>query len=96
MRFEILYSSSALDDIEDIYNYTSITYGAIKARQVTKELINRIKILSSFPYAFPKITKKCKQDPYYIMTIKPFVVFYNVKENEERIEILSIMKSSRK
>lgn len=96
-KYRILLSQNAKDDIIEIHNY--ITYVLLSpdiSHKFFKGLRKSISQLSFFPYKFPLVRNKLfKNMEYHYMPYKNYLVFYEVIEKQNCVNVLRIVYKKR-
>ena len=84
-------------NIENIYDYISITFSNPKAaKNIVSGIISRINSLEIFPYSHRKLEGRLfsKKD-IRIVAYKNFLILYSVIEKEKTVLIISVFYEKR-
>ncbi|MCL2109540.1 MAG: type II toxin-antitoxin system RelE/ParE family toxin [Oscillospiraceae bacterium] len=96
-KYTIILSDDALADIDGLFRYISVELSAPQAAQnLMAKIKSKIKTLQTQPFANPR----CVESPLYELgyrkvTIKNYIVVYDVKEEEKTVEVLNVFYSRR-
>lgn len=99
MSYEIIYESTAEEDLWEISSYYSSQGGLELAEKMYLKIINQINKLETMP-------SRCPKSDYYensegetarvlILNKMPYKVFFRVKEAERKVFIISVIHSAR-
>ena len=92
MNFEVHFSSAAEADIDQIFDYISITLcSPIAAQNLMAKFQESVNMLSDFPEAFAL----CQEEPWILrdvrsMPIEHYRLFYRVDHDKRKVDILRI------
>ena len=92
MNFEVHFSSAAEADIDQIFDYISITLcSPIAAHNLMAKFQESVNTLSDFPEAFAL----CQEEPWILrevrsMSIENYRLFYRVDHDKRKVDILRI------
>lgn len=92
MNFEVYFSSAAQNDIEQIFDYISITLcSPIAAKNLMEKFQESVNTLSDFPEAFAL----CQDEPWILRKVRSIPVgnyrlFYHVNHDKREVVILRI------
>jgi plasmid stabilization system protein ParE len=91
MRYTVVYKDDAYDDIENIVAYLQQYYPSTPARFLAA-LEERVRAIKYMPYMYPVY----EDNPAYRkMGVLKYLVFYQVNDAEQTIEIHRILHGSR-
>ena len=92
MNFEVHFSSAAEADIDQIFDYISITLcSPIAAKNLMKKFQESVNTLSDFPESFAL----CQDEPWILrnvrtMPIANYRLFYHVDHDKRKVVILRV------
>lgn len=92
MDYRLLYTQKALDDLAEIIGHIAED-DADAASHFGSSLIEHIELLARFPRMGGLIRKRSQIRK---LLHSPFLVYYHVRENKRKIEILHIRHGARK
>ena len=93
MNFEVHFSSAAEADIDQIFDYISITLcSPIAAKNLMAKFQESVNTLSDFPEAFAL----CQEEPWILrevrsMPIENYRLFYHVDHDKREVDILRVL-----
>lgn len=95
MSYKIIYSKTAVDDLDDIFNYIAIdNYDKNSAKSLLKNITNSIDMIADYPelgkefLLFDRI-----KTGYRYLVCKKYMIFYMFENNE--VQINRIINSRR-
>ena len=96
-RYEIIYSSKALGDLDSIYSY--ITYNLLSnltAQNYIKRIHTEILSLDIFPERYAKVDlKPWDSAEVHKLPVGKFIVFYMVDNKKMQVTVLRIIYGGR-
>ena len=92
MPFKILYHEDALDDLEEIFDWSLDKHPESTSRFAT-EFFNHLDLAAAFPYI--GLTVRSQSNVRRLIH-SPLIIYYRVDELRESIEILHVRHSSRR
>ena len=94
-KYEVIVSDSAIKDIRDIYFYISNNLFSPKDALNLMGLVEKnIKNLDVMPDRFRKY-EKYKDKNIRICRVKKYLIFYDVNDDKDRVEVIRVLYSSR-
>ena len=97
MNMKIVYSNTARQDLQEIYEYIAFTLLVPEtARSLTEKIMTEIRSLEEFPERNPLY----RDEPWYsqgvrFLSVNNYLVFYTVKSDNEIVSIVRIMYGGR-
>ena len=89
--YKVIITDEAENDLNEIYEYIETKLYADKAaRELIKKMKQKILALEDNPYSCPEVYTKPKHELYRKLTIKNYVVLYQVEEKNRHIVIYRI------
>ena len=91
-RYDILLTTDALEDINEITKYIREKFASpTLAEKYFNELFDTVKSLEYMPGRFEKVTMKyIKRDNIRKIIYKNFLVFYHIDEEKQNVYILRV------
>ena len=90
-NYKVVITEEAENDLEEIYEYIEKELFADKvARNLIKEIKQRILSLEDNPYSCPEICTKPKREFYRKLTVNNYVTLYQVDEQNKNIVIYRV------
>lgn len=94
-KYEVIVSDLAKNDIRDIYTYISNNLFSPKdALKIIKLIEKNIKNLDVMPERFRKY-EKYKDKNIRICRVKKYLIFYDVNDDKDRVEVTRVLYSAR-
>ena len=97
MKYKVIYSPAALDDLREIRRYIAEELMAeIAAGNLTKRIREEVRSLSSMPERYARVS----WEPWHSMgvrhfPVKNYVVFYTVDEDSQIVTVIRIFYGGR-
>lgn len=97
MRYKILYSENAQEDLRTIARYISYELQDFNtAKKIIDTIINEIKTLDTFPMRYRLCDyKKWRKIGLRCMNVKNYIVFYLPDEDKGSVKIIRIIYQRR-
>ena len=97
MRYKILYSENAKEDLRTIARYISYELQEFNtAKKIIDAILNEIKTLDTFPMRYRLCDyERWKRIGLRCMNVKNYIVFYLPDENKRLVKILRIIYQRR-
>src|SRR5712691_5571217 len=92
MDFKIIWSDSAVADLEDVCFYIAQD-DPESARQVARGILAHVDILATFPFIGPTYPRGSR-GTLRLIVFRSYRIFYDVNEDRESVEILHIWYGS--
>ena len=90
-KFSVVITDVAERDMEDIYEYIETKLLADKsAKKLVSEIKQKILELENNPYMYPEVYTKPNHELYHKLTVKKYVVLYQVDENSRNVVIYKV------
>jgi len=93
MGFKIIWTDSAVSDLEDVFHYIAQD-NPEAARRVAQEVVDHVAILESFPFIGPTYPRGSSGSLRHIV-VRYYRIFYDVNESRQSVEILHIWHGAR-
>ncbi|QTQ11123.1 type II toxin-antitoxin system RelE/ParE family toxin [Treponema parvum] len=95
--YKIEYLPCALDDLKEIAGYIMDKLkNPIAAENLVKEIVEKIDLLSDFPYSAPcYMPIKPLTHEYRKLLVKNYFIFYKVNETEKTVTVARIIYARR-
>jgi toxin ParE1/3/4 len=93
MDYEIIWTENALADLEQIVHYL-LKRNPPAAEIVRCSILDSIEVLKRFPYIGPQYERDLTRRSREIIS-NPYRIFYRVKDETRRVEILTVWHSAR-
>lgn len=94
-KYEVIVSDMAKKDIRDIYTYIANNLFSQKdALKLIKLIEKNIKNLDVMPERFRKY-EKYKDRNIRICRVKKYLIFYDVNDDKDRVEVTRVLYSAR-
>ena len=95
MKYEIIWSKDAGDELAEIISFIKYNTGKITARKVYSRIMNEVKRVSENPAGrrIAPLLKEFGINYIHQLNISPWILFYKVEKN--RMEIISIIDGRR-
>lgn len=90
MKFEI--SKKALEDIQQIWLYTTLFWSVEQADRYYNLLIDEIEYIAKYPFSGRSVDYLRKN--YRCSKVKKHLIFYRYKWSQEKIEIIRVLHQS--
>lgn len=98
MKYKIMYSANARNDLRTVSSYVELEFGRKTERKVMTSIIHSIDLLSDFPYRGPRLSSyspfgdslKIFPDKYRLLFNGMNVIFYSVDEELSEVHILDV------
>ncbi len=96
-RYNVVYSSDAMNDINAIYNYISKKlFARNSARRIVKRIREQIRSLDMFPERHPLAPeKRLASIGLRKIAVENFVIYYEVNKSSMTVTIARIMYGGR-
>lgn len=95
-NYSILYSPSAYEELEEIYEYISRNFKAPEtAREQIKRITQAIRTLAVFPKLFRVRKKDSKGREVRLLPIDNYVIIYSVDDANYIVNILHVLYGRR-
>lgn len=97
MKYSVVLSPEALNDIDNIYSYIAVTLGEKEiAAKMVREIENSILSLDEIPKRF----KLYDDEPWRsrelrVMNVKKYLVFYFADDDIQTVNVLRVIYGSR-
>ncbi|QTQ14718.1 type II toxin-antitoxin system RelE/ParE family toxin [Treponema parvum] len=95
--YKIEYLPCALDDLKEIAGYIMDKLdNPIAAENLVKEIVEKVDLLSDFPYSAPcYMPIKSLTHEYRKLLVKNYFIFYKVNETEKTVTVARIIYARR-
>ena len=93
MDFKIIWSDTAIADLEEIWAYLA-ERSPQAATRVGRGILAHVRVLANFPYIGPTYPRGSKGTLREIV-VRPYRIFYDVSEEFQRVEILHVWHGAR-
>lgn len=97
MKYEIIYTETAKDDLKGIYRYISDRLVEPKtAKNLVEKIIEEIRSLAEMPQRY----RRYEEEPWYsqglrVLNVKNYLVFYLVDEKMASVTIVRVIYGGR-
>ena len=95
MKYEIIWSKDAGDELAEIISYIKYNTGKITAEKIYTKIINKVKQVSENPEGrrLAPLLREFGINYIYQLNISPWIIFY--KARDKKMEIISIIDGRR-
>ena len=95
MKYEIIWSKDAGDELVEIISYIKYNTGKVTAEKIYSKIMNEIKLVSVNPKAriISPLLKEFGINYIHQLNINPWIIYYKAESN--KMEIISIIDGRR-
>ena len=97
MKYSVILSPEALNDINDIYTYIAVTLSEKEiAAQMVRLIENSILSLNEMPNRFKRYNEEpWKSRGLRVMNVKKYLIFYIPHDDIKTVDVLRVIYGSR-
>jgi len=93
MDFEVIWSDTAIADLQDICSYIA-RHDPQAAHRLGRGILDHARTLGSFPFIGPAYPRGAR-GPLRVIVFRSYRIFYDVAEASQTVEILHIWHGAR-
>jgi plasmid stabilization system protein ParE len=93
MDFKVIWSDTAIADLQDICSYIA-QHDPKAARRMGGGILDHVRILASFPFIGPTYPRGAR-GPLREIVFRSYRIFYDVSETSRSVEILHVWHGAR-
>ena len=92
MTYKLIFSKEAANDIDELFQYISVSlFSPIAAKNLMREIDNAISLLKTQPFMCPVCSDEVlKEMNYRRLIVQNYIIIYSVNEKSQAVNILRL------